>query len=1051
MLLAWFALWLHLCHGLQMTPPKQQALTNQEARKSALVTGDFVIGSLFSLHHQPKQKRFESALQCGDIRETYGIQRVEVTFMTLDRINKDQALLPNVTLGVEIRDSCWYAPIALQQSIEFIRDAISPVGSAPDTCDAQQVPWVGGPPPSTSPPHQKARSPLVGVVGPASSSVAIQVQNLLQLFHIPQVGYSTTSRDLSDKGRFSYFLRVVPSDYYQAQVMVDVVQRYNWTYVSAVNTDENYGQSGMQAFRELAERANVCIAKEDSVLSNAEDEVFDAVVRKLAEDQNAHVVVCFCEGMTVRGLLRSVRRLGLFGRFLILGSDGWADRADVTDGYEEEAKGSITIRINSPPVPSFDEYYFNLNPFTNLRNPWFKEFWQFRFNCVMPLEDGEMPGVTTLPSASEGEIPPTCTGKEKLKDRYRQDSKLSFVIKALYTMAYGLHDMVQDVCGKGSQGLCPGLFPFDGSLFKNYLMNVSFTYDDELVEFDRRGDPPGRYNIMNYQQLPNGSYDYKHVGDWNNGTLVMHEDLQYPRPDEPVESVCSRPCLPGYYKKLQTGGQEKKCCWVCMPCASNEILTENDTCEKCPPGFWPNLNVTGCDQIPIEYTQWSDPQAIVAIFFSCLGFLATFGSAGVFVRHNNTPVVKSSTRELSYLILAGMTLSHAATFPILARPTWLSCLLARVLPGLSFAMIYASLLTKTNRIARILAGSKKRFPTRKPRFMSAAAQVVITCLLIAVEVGVSAAMLVLEPPAPAHLYPTLDRTVLDCNTSPMGVVAPLAFDFVLIAFCTLYALKTRNVPENFNEAKFIGFAMYTTCVIWVAFVPIYFGSDSRIITMCMCVTLSAMVTLVFLFLPKMYIILLRPERNNRSFFTTSKSIRCHIGSRVASAISDKSNNSYSANESPRDRSGEFRRPGSQVPVTGNNHQGPDRRGAVTWRGDKADGDVNSHGTVAIPRKVASRTLSCQTGHELLVLFLQSQVKQPAKAWLELSARTLIEDIHPAGKGGVAPHILEESASEHSGDEDDSSGRVKNITISLGDCGQAGATRSPTISLSESAL
>lgn len=56
--------------------------------------------------------------------------------------------------------------------------------------------------------------------------------------------------------------------------------------------------------------------------------------------------------------------------------------------------------------------------------------------------------------------------------------------------------------------------------------------------------------------------------------------------------------------------------------------------------------------------------------------------------------------------------------------------------------------------------------------------------------------------------------------------------------------------------------------------------------MCMCVTLSASVTLIFLFLPKLYIIVLRPERNNRALFTTSKSIRCHIGARVAAAIAE---------------------------------------------------------------------------------------------------------------------------------------------------------------------
>lgn len=40
----------------------------------------------------------------------------------------------------------------------------------------------------------------------------------------------------------------------------------------------------------------------------------------------------------------------------------------------------------------------------------------------------------------------------------------------------------------------------------------------------------------------------------------------------------------------------------------------------------------------------------------------------------------------------------------------------------------------------------------------------------------------------------------------------------------MYAVKSRGVPETFNEAKPIGFTMYTTCVIWLAFVPIFFGT-----------------------------------------------------------------------------------------------------------------------------------------------------------------------------------------------------------------------------------
>lgn len=52
----------------------------------------------------------------------------------------------------------------------------------------------------------------------------------------------------------------------------------------------------------------------------------------------------------------------------------------------------------------------------------------------------------------------------------------------------------------------------------------------------------------------------------------------------------------------------------------------------------------------------------------------------------------------------------------------------------------------------------------------------------------------------------------------------------VILFSTRYAFKTRKCPENFNEAKFIGFTMYTTCIIWLAFLPIFYvtSSDYRV-------------------------------------------------------------------------------------------------------------------------------------------------------------------------------------------------------------------------------
>ncbi|XP_076047779.1 metabotropic glutamate receptor 1-like isoform X5 [Oratosquilla oratoria] len=859
---------LPLCDGVEGN--LSGAHTKQ--RKTALLDGDILIGALFSVHHQPKQKTAFTRT-CGMVREQYGIQRVEAAFLAIDEINSRTDLLPNITLGVEIRDSCWYSSIALEQSIEFIRDAISSSKGGVEKRKTEAGNYTSC--------EKKTNKNLVGVVGPGSSAVTIQVQNLLQLFSIPQVGYSATSKDLSDKSRFPYFMRVVPSDYYQAQVMVDLVRRYNWTYVSAVHTDGNYGQSGMTAFRELAERNNICIAKEDSVLSNAEDEAFDEVIRQLLEDQKARVVVCFCEGMTVRHLLIAAQRNNVTSRFLFLGSDGWADRSDVVEGLESAALGGLSIRIQAAYVQAFDPRYFGLRPDNNTRNPWFQEFWQRRFNCSLKGED-----------MVEG-LPP-CTGEESLQDKYKQDTKMAFVMKAIYAMAHGLHDMWAALC-PDEPGLCDAMRPINGSLYWQYLMNVTFPFMNETVSFDARGDPPGRYDIMNYQRLQNGSYEYVHVGTWDNGSLTLHSPVVFKTSDgQPPNSVCSEPCGLGQVKSfVDTGDSNQRCCWICADCKDDEYQFDESTCSRCHNDSWPNANRTGCDPRPVEHSLWTDDSSLVSLCLGTLGFLATSFTMGVFIRYNHTPVVKASTRELSYLIFFGMMIAYGSTLPLVARPTRITCSLTRIMPGLSFSMIYASLFTKTNRIARILAGNKKII-TSKPRFMSATAQVVITLLLISIELGIIVGMLIHQPALVDKDYSRANKVVLICNTTPLGIMAPMSWVFVLIVLCTIYAIKTRNLPENFNEAKFIGFSMYTTCVIWVAWFPIYFGSDHKIICMCVCTSLSAIVTLVLLFFPKLYIILFRPDKNDRSAFKTATTVRCHFGStaqnnpsRTSGSISDQ--------------------------------------------------------------------------------------------------------------------------------------------------------------------
>ena len=81
------------------------------------------------------------------------------------------------------------------------------------------------------------------VIGPASSGPSINAQYVLRQFEVPQIGYSATSPALSNDKLFPYFVRLVPSDAYQAKVLAELIQHYGWKRVSTIS-----GRYGIQCW-----------------------------------------------------------------------------------------------------------------------------------------------------------------------------------------------------------------------------------------------------------------------------------------------------------------------------------------------------------------------------------------------------------------------------------------------------------------------------------------------------------------------------------------------------------------------------------------------------------------------------------------------------------------------------------------------------------------------------------------------------------------------------------------------------------------------------------
>ncbi|XP_016137893.1 metabotropic glutamate receptor 7-like [Sinocyclocheilus grahami] len=376
------------------------------APHSIRIEGDLTLGGLFPVH-----ARGVSGEPCGDIKKENGIHRLEAMLYALDQINSDDELLPNITLGARVLDTCSRDTYALEQSLTFVQALIQK--------DTSDVRCTNGEPPVFVKPEK-----VIGVIGASASSVSIMVANILRLFQIPQISYASTAPELSDDRRYDFFSRVVPPDSFQAQAMVDIVKLMRWNYVSTVASEGSYGEKGVEAFMQISREAGgICIAQSLKIPHDHKQADFDKIIRQLLETRHARAVIIFAYDEDIRGILNASKRADQVGHFLWIGSDSWGAKNSPIQGLEDAAVGAVTILPKRATIADFDSY-----------------------------ERQERIGTDS---------------------RYEQEGKVQFVIDAVYAMAHALHNMQKDLCPDQS-GICGEMEHAGGKKLLKYIRSVSF-------------------------------------------------------------------------------------------------------------------------------------------------------------------------------------------------------------------------------------------------------------------------------------------------------------------------------------------------------------------------------------------------------------------------------------------------------------------------------------------------------------------------------------------------------------------------------------------------
>ncbi|XP_016411514.1 extracellular calcium-sensing receptor [Sinocyclocheilus rhinocerous] len=812
--------------------------------------GEIMIGGIFPIFNKQENviasfERKMRMINCTgfDLR---AFRWTQVMMFAIDEINQDEGLLPNISLGYKIMDSC-------ASPTNVLRAAFTLVSEQREEESTTQC-----------------HLPLTALVAESGSSQSLAVAGTLGPFRVPMVSYFSTCACLSDRRKYPSFFRTLPSDYYQAKALASLVKRYGWTWVGAVQSDNDYGKNGISAFSKEVEKMGVCIAFVGTILRTYPQSKIIEVV-ELIKQSTVKVILAFVPEGDLYPLMRETVKQNITG-IQWIASEAWVTAArPSTPEMFKSFGGTVGFVVRKMAMPKLGTYLKNISPYFPLQSTFVSDFWETMVGCKPCLNCEPLPFANVTLNSQ------MCTGEEKLNytDKFFDVTQVRVtynVYQAVYAIAHAIHKLL--FCQRDKNNVlrqCLNVSQITPKLVSDHLQRVNFVDEyGENVFFDENGDPPASYEVINWQ-LRGGEVQHVIVGYFSTSTdgtykLTVKEDkIHWNTGNLIPKAVCSDTC-PNGTRKAQIKGRPV-CCFDCIPCADGSIsnTTGAADCILCPEEYWSNERRDKCVMKMTEFLSYTETMGIILTALSLFGASLSVATMIIFMRFRETPIVKANNSELSSLLLVSLFFCFLCPLTFIGEPTVWSCMLRHTAFGVTFALCISCVLGKT---IVVVTAFRATLPGNKlaGKFGSVQQRVIVfSCT--AIQIVICVLWLIISPPFPDKaLKYNNKKIILECNTgSDVAFYAVLGYIGILSAICLILAFLARKLPDNFNEAKFISFSMLIFCAVWATFIPAYISSPGKytVAVEIFAILSSAFGLLLCIFVPKCYIILIKPERNTK--------------------------------------------------------------------------------------------------------------------------------------------------------------------------------------------
>lgn len=218
--------------------------------------------------------------------------------------------------------------------------------------------------------------------------------------------------------------------------MAALVKRFGWQWIGTIQSDNDYGRNGIQAFSEEVKKLGVCIAFVGTILRTyTRDKILDVV--EMIKESTVKVILAFVPEGDFYPLMKEIVKQNITG-IQWIASEAWitAPRPSTPEIYQAFG-GALGFVVQKMAIPNLKPFLTGISPYTDPDAAFVRDFWEIMVGCR-----AVSPGEHTATTAD------VCTGNETLinsQDVFFNVTELRVsynVYTAVYAIAHALHKLV---------------------------------------------------------------------------------------------------------------------------------------------------------------------------------------------------------------------------------------------------------------------------------------------------------------------------------------------------------------------------------------------------------------------------------------------------------------------------------------------------------------------------------------------------------------------------------------------------------------------------------